>query len=197
MPDGLASGHTLRLLDGPQSNVDDDQHVHVEIVEDPSGDREVTDDKGNILRIEHADGRITISTDGSYLNGEDEDQSPPGWYDNLVSRINEMELGIIADDLIRGIQEDITSRQEWIDQRADGIKLLGLKIETPDTGDSADGAAVEGMSRYRDPMLLEAVLQYQANFRGEMLPVDGPCKVRNDDTNDTEDLDELAERRSG
>jgi len=104
-----------------------------------------------------------------------------------------MELGIIADDLLRGIDDDIQSRQDWIDQRADAMKMLGLKLETPNAGDSADGAAVEGMSRVRHPVMLEAVLQYQANFRGEMLPVDGPCKIADDDNNGSNERDELAD----
>ena len=197
MAGGLATGlsPSLRLDQQPEA-VNDDQPVHVDIQDedDGTGDHEVTDDKGNILRIEHADGTITISTDGAPLNPDsDEDKEPKGWFDNLVMGVNEMELGILADDLLRGYEDDLISRQDWIDQRTDGMKLLGLKLETPNTGDSADGAAVEGMSRVRHPMMLMAVLNFQANFRGEFLPVDGPCKVRDDDNNDTNEKDELAD----
>ena len=193
MAAGLASGHNLRLVDRDEpGSANDDQPVEVRIVENPDGDNPITDKDGNVMRIEHADGSVTISTTGGFLN-EEEDLEPPAWFDNLVKRINEMELGIIADDLLRGIDEDIQSRQDWIDQRADAMKMLGLKLETPNTGDSADGAAVEGMSRVRHPVMLEAVLQYQANFRGEMLPVDGPVKIKNDDNNDTIEKDDLAD----
>src|ERR1700678_3342763 len=75
---------------------------------------------------------------------------------------------------------------------AHGIKLLGLKIELPNTQGATDGAPVEGMSKVRHPLLLEAVLRFQANARSELLPTDGPCKIRNDDNNATARLDELA-----
>jgi len=194
MAAGLASGHNLRLVNQDEPDgANDDLPVEVRIVENPDGDNPITDKDGNVLRVEHSDGSITISTDGGFINGEDEDLGPPKWFDNLVGRINEMELGIIADDLLRGIDDDIQSRQDWIDQRADAMKMLGLKLETPNAGDSADGAAVEGMSRVRHPVMLEAVLQYQANFRGEMLPVDGPCKIADDDNNGSNERDELAD----
>ena len=36
------------------------------------------------------------------------------------------------------------------------------------------------MSRVRDSLLLEACLRFQANARSELLPTDGPVKVRDD-----------------
>jgi hypothetical protein len=39
------------------------------------------------------------------------------------------------------------------------------------------------MSKVRHPLLLEAVLRFQANARSELLPTDGPVKIRDDDTN--------------
>jgi hypothetical protein len=56
-----------------------------------------------------------------------------------------------------------------------------------------DGAPVEGMSKVRAPILLEAVLRFQANARGELLPTDGPVKVRIDSNNSTAELLELAD----
>jgi hypothetical protein len=67
-----------------------------------------------------------------------------------------------------------------------------LKIEIPGIGGSADGAPVEGMSRVRHPLLLEAVLRFQANARSELLPTDGPVKIRNDDNNADLAEDQLA-----
>ena len=144
-----------------------------------------------ILEIEHPDGTITISMDGKPLV-EDPDAPPPGWFDNLVSRIDASELSRISDDLMRGIADDQTSRQEWIEARATGIKLLGLSIEVPNLSGAVDGAPVEGMSRVRHPLLLEAVLRFQANARSELLPTDGPVKIRNDDNNAELREDQLA-----
>ena len=42
-------------------------------------------------------------------------------------------------------------------------------------------------------MLLEAVLRFQAQARSELLPTDGPVKIRNDNNNSTSQEDHLAD----
>jgi hypothetical protein len=149
------------------------------------------DDKGNLIKIEHDDGSITISIDGKPLERAEPDH-PRGWFDNLAEDIDSPELVRIAEDLLKGIDEDITSRRDWIEERATGIKLLGIRIEVPGLQGASDGAPVEGMSKVRHPLLLEAVLRFQANARSELLPTDGPVKIRNDDNHWTGDEDALA-----
>jgi hypothetical protein len=80
-----------------------------------------------------------------------------------------------------------------LEDRAQGIKLLGLKIEIPGIQGTGDGAPVEGMSKVRHPLLLEAVLRFQANARSELLPVDGPVKVRNDAVSSTVEQDRMGD----
>lgn len=138
------------------------------------------DEKGNVLEIEYPDGSIEFNLDGSPLESANEDGSPEGWFDNLADKIGQGELSRIADELLRGIDDDKRTRQEWLEDRATGLKLLGLKLEIPNTSGASDGAPVEGMSRIRHPLLLEAVLRFQANARSELLPTDGPVKIRND-----------------
>ena len=167
--------------------------VTIEIAQDgadQNGKKKHYDDKGNLLKIEHEDGSITVSIDGAPL--EKAKAGPSGWFDNLVDKIDDMELNRISDELMRGIGDDMESRKDWIEDRANGLKLLGLKVEIPGLGGSAEGAPVEGMSRVRHPLLLEAVLRFQANARGEMLPTDGPVKVRNDNINTSFGEDRLA-----
>lgn len=137
---------------------------------------------GSILKIDHADGSITLSLDGKPIeSATDAANEPAGWFDNLADKIDRDELYRIADDLLRGVEDDLSSRVEWIDDRANGIKLLGLKVELPGVqGGPADGAPVEGMSKVRHPILQEAVLRFQANARSELLPTDGPVKIRDD-----------------
>lgn len=159
---------------------------------DEGGDTPEYDEKGNILSIEHPDGSITVSLDGMPVESAANDDNPEGWFDNLVDKIDDMELGRIADDLLRGVEEDITSRTAWIQERASGLKLLGLQVELPGTQGTAEGAPVEGMSRVRHPMLLEAVLRFQANARSELLPTDGPVKIREDNNNADLNSDQLA-----
>ena len=153
-----------------------------EVVIEAGNDVPDIDQDGNILRIEHDDGSITVSLDGQPIErakGKDKGV----WFGNLVDDIDQSLLGSIANDLLRGIEDDLESRRDWVEARAQGIKLLGLKLDVPGVGGSADGAPVEGMSKVRHPLLLEAVLRFQANARSELLPTDGPVKIRNDNNN--------------
>jgi hypothetical protein len=186
---GLVPNIRLAGLDQPRipSN-DDDIEIRVE-----EGKSSVdADDKGNILRIEHPDGSVSISLDGKSIGGEEtEVERAREWFSNLVDDIDSGELVRISEELMRGVRDDIESRREWIEDRAQGIKLLGLKIEIPGLQGATDGAPVEGMSKIRHPLLLEAVLRFQANARSEMLPTDGPVKIRNDAVASTIEQDAL------
>ena len=155
------------------------------------GDVPEVDQDGNVISIEHDDGSITISLDGNPLE-EAEGGADSEWFGNLVDEIDEGELNRISGDLFRGIDDDLMSRKDWIETRAQGVKLLGLKIEIPALTGATDGAPVEGMSRVRHPLLLEAVLRFQANSRSELLPTDGPVKIRNDNNNATLQEDQMA-----
>lgn len=183
----------IRLVDPLDEDQAPLEPVDVDLGNDQPTD-EVRDADGNVIRIEHADGSVTISLDGKDISEGEEGgpDNPPGWFDDLSEDIDELELGRIADELLRGIDADIQSRQDWIDDRAEGIKLLGLKISLPGVQGSSDGAPVEGMSKVRHPLLLEAVLRFQANARSELLPTDGPVKIRDDSNNSGKELDELA-----
>jgi hypothetical protein len=190
MPMTPGLGLNLRQ-DGPQEDQLPESDVMVEIVED-GPDNVNTDEDGNILRIEHPDGSITVSLDGKPINDNQSKKDRTSWFRNLVDEIDEAELSRISGDLLRGIDDDLQSRKDWIEDRAQGIKLLGLKIEIPGLQGASDGAPIEGMSKVRHPLLLEAVLRFQANARSELLPTDGPVKIRNDSTRATLSQDQLA-----
>ena len=171
----------------PASPHTEDPGIVIDI--DEGEDKPDLDGKGSVIQIEHPDGSVTISLDGKPLETANDNRNR-GWFDNLVDDIDQMELGRIADDLLRGIDEDISNRKDWEEERAQGLRLLGLKIEIPNTGGAQEGAPVDGMSKVRHPLLLEATLRFQANARSELLPTDGPVKVRDDNTtsNETENL---------
>jgi hypothetical protein len=168
----------------------DEADVIIEEDNDTEDQPEI-DEKGNILRIDHADGSISVSLDGSPLGSVNEDRDD-GWFQNLSEEIEDNELSRISEELLRGIDADIQSRSDWIEDRAQGLRLLGLKIEIPGVQGSSDGAPVEGMSKVRHPLLLEAVLRFQANSRSELLPTDGPVKTRTDSNHGSARLDTLA-----
>lgn len=174
---GLAAPANIRLTPASPDPAND-QAVTVEVGGDDPNLDDIAQD-GAILRIHHPDGDVTVALDGKPISTPRKD-SNTGWFANLAEDIEIGELVRIADDLIRGVQEDITTRQEWSDAREQGMRLLGLKIEIPGLQGASDGAPVEGMSKVRDSLLLEACLRFQANARSELLPTDGPVKVRDD-----------------
>ena len=106
--------------------------------------------------------------------------------ENLAQFVDTGELANVADNLLRHIREDITRQEQRLADVVKGIDLLGIKLEEP-RAEPND----EGISVVRHPLLLEAVLRFQANARGEMLPADGPVKVANDG-DDTVELDAVA-----
>jgi hypothetical protein len=185
---GLSFGNIRKVEEGQEPDLD---FSDLPQPKQAAGNKQYND-KGELIRIEHDDGSVTISIDGKSID-PDAKKEPTGWFDNLVDDIDEGELSMIAEDLMRGIDDDIQSRQEWVEDRAQGIKLLGLKIELPGLQGAADGAPVEGMSKIRHPLLLEAVLRFQANARSEMLPVDGPVKIRNDNNSANLQEDQLGD----
>jgi len=182
--------HNLRQVAGALQPQSEEGDVEVEVVD--GEDNPVRDDNDAVLKIEHDDGSITVSLDGKSLV-DDPDRNPPGFFDNLVEDIDDMELSRITEELLNGVRDDIQSRTEWIEDRAQGIKLLGTKVEIPGLQGATDGAPVDGMSRVRHPLLLEAVLRFQANARSELLPTDGPVKVRNDNYMATVQEDNIAD----
>ena len=167
------------------------EDIQVEII-DPDA-IPLTDDDGHVVRIEHEDGSVSVSLDGKPIEATSEAERAKEWFANLVDDIDDATLSLISDELMRGVQDDLDSRSDWIEDRAQGVKLLGLKIEIPNLQGASDGAPVEGMSRVRHPLLLEAVLRFQANARSELLPTDGPVKVRNDANQTAPEQEVIAE----
>jgi hypothetical protein len=131
------------------------------------------------LKVEHGDGSVTVD-----LNPDlsEKDDGKDNFYANLASKLDEAKLAEIATELLEGIERDELSRKEWLDTRAKGITLLGLKIEDPSTDAGTANTASEAVSKVRHPLLLEATIRFQATARGELLPASGPLKIRNDST---------------
>src|SRR5579862_9171085 len=151
----------LRLVAPAAANDPNPNDIDIDVAEDDPDQPQVNDD-GQILRIEHGDGSVTISmNDRPLLPGVGHNSGNQDWFRN------------VAEDLLRGVADDEQSRKEWIDTVATFVRLLGVTIEVPNVSGVTDGAPVEGMSRVRHPLLLEAVLRFQANARGEFLPADG------------------------
>jgi hypothetical protein len=143
----------------------------------PVADGITVKEEDGVLTIEHEDGSVTIDFEPDKAATATEDDT---FSQNIAKKLSEGRLSEIATDLIEGIEFDEKSREEWLQTRALGIGLLGLKLENPRSDTGSGGAPLEGISTVRHPLLLEATVSFQATARAELLPASGQVKVRND-----------------
>lgn len=134
------------------------------------------DPETNTVQIQGDDGDIIVS-----FGPPPPEEKESSFGDNLAELLSDMELTAISEKLMAGIEADEQSRQAWLENAAKGISLLGLELKAQQGASTATAQTpAEGTSNVDHPLLLEAVLRFQANARGELLPADGPIKVRND-----------------
>jgi hypothetical protein len=155
---------------------------------DLSGDASPID-QSKATKIETADGGVVV-----YIGPPRVKKIDSAFDDNLAEELPASTLGAVADDLLALIEQDNRSRQEWLDTRARGIKLMGLKIEAMIATGAADGTApLEGQSQIQATLLAEAVVRFGANAFAELCPTDGPAKVAEDTSASDQRLDDLAD----
>ena len=104
--------------------------------------------------------------------GEDDQplgEEPANFYDNIAEFLSEDTLGKVSSYVMESVDDDKTSRDEWVETYTKGLELLGLKYESrTEPFDGATGVI--------HPILNEAVTQFQAGAYKEMLPSTGPVK---------------------
>jgi len=144
-------------------------------------------DYDRATKIETEDGGVIVYVGPRRIAKEDTE-----FGDNLAESLPESQLNSIADELIRLIDQDNESRREWLDTRARGMELMGLRIEAMRSNGSDGSAPLEGQSQIRATLLAEAVIRFGANAFAELCPSDGPAKVSEDTSGSTEDLDVLS-----
>ena len=154
---------------------------------DLSGDASPVDTK-TATKIETADGGVVV-----YIGRPRAKKEDLSFDSNLADSMDQSVLGGLADELIERINEDDQSRKEWLETRARGIELMGLKIEAMRSNGSDGSAPLEGQSQVRATLLAEAVVRFGANAFAELCPTDGPAKVSEDTSGAYPDLDDLAD----
>jgi hypothetical protein len=113
---------------------------------------------------------VRIGMDGMEIEidpSEDED----GFNENLAEILDEGQLTQLAGDLTGEFDEDVGSRKDWIQTYADGLELLGMKVE--DRTEPWPGAC--GVYH---PLLAEAVVKFQAETMMETFPAQGPVRTK-------------------
>lgn len=116
---------------------------------------------------------MTRNEDGSVEFGEPESPSAGevGFFDNLADSIDDDELVAIGSMVIEKVEEDKSSRKEWVDTYTKGLELLGVKYENRTE-------PFNGASGVVHPMLNEAVSQFQSQAYKELLPPNGPVRTQ-------------------
>lgn len=144
--------------------------IEVNIVSDEGESVTTVDPLTGIARTQDPDGSVTIdfSPEGS--------AKQTGHSENLADHLGYDKLGMLADELLRGIQADLESRAELEMLFQEGIALLGTRIEPASSDVTPQGT----VSKVYHPILLKSLITYQANAQAELLPVSGPVKVRDD-----------------
>ena len=102
------------------------------------------------------------------------DEAEDDFYANLADEIEEEGpdiLDTIASDLLKDFETDLSSRKDWLQTYADGLELLGLKIETR----TEPWAGACGVYH---PLLAEALVKFQSETVMETLPSSGPVKTK-------------------
>jgi hypothetical protein len=95
----------------------------------------------------------------------------PTFEENLADELDAKELLSIADEVLENIRIDMDSRKDWERTYADGIRLLGLKME--ERTEPWDGAC--GVYH---PILSEAVVKFQSETSLATFPPSGPVKTQ-------------------
>lgn len=145
-------------------------------------------DQPTSIDIPNDDGTVTITLPDTSLPKPD-----IAFDDNLADVLPDDVMSRIAEDLLEAIEQDERDRAEWLQQRADGLDLLGTKIERPGGGNvGTSSTAVPGQSTVRDGILGDACERFRANAFAELCPSNGPCKVE-DYGSETAETDGLAE----
>lgn len=136
-----------------------------------------SDDEDNLLAQEQEFLNVEVeeNDDGSadVVFGEQDIQygeEPDDFYDNLADNLSDDSLDEIASYIISSVEEDKTSREDWIEAYTKGLDLLGLRYE-------ARTEPFDGATGVIHPVLNEAVTQFQAGAYKEMLPSTGPVRA--------------------
>jgi hypothetical protein len=145
-------------------------------------------DYDRATKIETPDGGVVVYVGPRRIPKEDTE-----FGDNLAEALPDTQLNSLADELLRLIEQDNESRREWLDTRARGMELMGLRIEAMRSTGSEGSAPLEGQSQIRATLLAEAVIRFGANAFSELCPTDGPAKVSEDTSGSTEDLDSMSD----
>lgn len=140
----------------------------------PPEKREIMTSEDGTQMEELPDGSVII---GVEIGGDDSaDSADPvetNFDDNLALSMSPVDLSNLTNDLLEGIENDISSRRQLVETYTKGLDMLGTKNE-----DRANKQTRKSVSTLRHPLLLESVVDFQSGALGELLPASGPVKIQ-------------------
>lgn len=140
-----------------------DETVEIEL------DAEALPEDGVTVEIQD-DGGALIDFDPNQDDEVDVDISQVPFNANLAEFIDDGLLGSLGSDLYHKVKADETSREEWMQTYKQGLQLLGLTTEDrTEPWPNACGVF--------HPVLIEAVVRFQAQAIMELFPPKGPVKT--------------------
>jgi hypothetical protein len=89
---------------------------------------------------------------------------------NIADDMDDKELQSIATELLSDFDNDVMSRKEWIQAYIDGLDLLGIKEVVKDE-------PWEGCCAVTHPLVVEALVKFQAETMMSTFPASGPVKT--------------------
>ena len=122
------------------------------------------------IEIENPE-EVTIGVGDMEIILSPETMSSDEFNANLAEHMDEGTLDSIAAELISDINDDLSSRRDWIQTYVDGLELLGMKLE--DRSEPWEGAC--GVYH---PMLSEALVKFQLETMMSTFPAGGPVKTK-------------------
>ena len=128
------------------------------------------DDGSEPLEIEIVDPEeLNISGPGFEMHIDHADNTEP--FDaNLAELIPENQLMSLAYELLGDLEEDMSSRKDWLDTYVKGLQLLGLRYE--ERSEPWPGAC--GVYH---PLLMESAVKFQSETIMETFPAAGPVRT--------------------
>lgn len=128
---------------------------------------------GNTEYTVGEDGSIEVEFD---IAPEDEEDAAIEYnadehYKNLVEDIKPDVLMELGEQVCATVAEDESSREDWLSTIEFGLDLLGVKVEEKHT-------PFEGACSAQHPLLMESAVKFQSKASNELLPADGPVKVK-------------------
>ena len=146
---------TPSLIPEMMDDFEDEEVLEIEVV------------NPDAITIEEDDGSVTVIMDPDMQ----EDIIGPDHNSNFAEFLDEDELDSIGSELVDQFTSDRESRKYWARVYMKGLDLLGLKIEDRDQ-------PWPGACGVYHPVLIEAVVRFQAQAITELFPAGGPVRTK-------------------